>query len=54
VDSSRTPLKGIRSIDGANQPVEMEAVTHRRKPLPWLGNLLKRPVFITFLKKTSP
>ncbi|MDR2137532.1 MAG: prepilin-type N-terminal cleavage/methylation domain-containing protein [Synergistaceae bacterium] len=52
VDSSSTPINITLSINGKNRPVKIEAFTYREKNSKRLDWLMKRPVFVIFMKKT--
>jgi prepilin-type N-terminal cleavage/methylation domain-containing protein len=52
VDFSSTVINGTFSIDGVDQSIEMEVVVYKEKLSAKFDRLMKRPVFITFLKKT--
>jgi prepilin-type N-terminal cleavage/methylation domain-containing protein len=50
----RVPVNGTLSINGANQPVRMEAFIYKEKESARLDRLMKRPAFITFLREKTP
>jgi prepilin-type N-terminal cleavage/methylation domain-containing protein len=51
VDSNRKSIHDHIVVDGANRPIAVEVITHKEKTSARLDRLMKRPVFVIFLKK---
>jgi hypothetical protein len=54
VDFSRTPINSALAINGVSQSIEMEVFTYKEKIPVRLDRLMKRPTFVTFLRKATP